>query len=127
MLSTHRTMCFRPVGMAPIELQEGTRQLIANLTRLPVALRRARLTWRHTRDPYATSIALVWNWRTYRALRGFPLRDLGDTKHSSQAFEPQRSHDSIAVLSGGSSRVEEGRSQESLRRESAQVELEMTS
>ncbi len=75
-LYTQDNVCFRPRGMTPVQLQEGTRWLIANLTRLPVALRRAGRTWRVTRSPLATFTALAWNWRTYRSLRHFPPRDV---------------------------------------------------
>ena len=67
---------FRPDGMTPAELQEGTRVLIEGLTRLPVALRRACATWRATRNSLATLVALGWNLRGRRGLRHFPLRDV---------------------------------------------------
>ena len=67
---------FQPVGMTPTELQEGTRWLIANLTRLPVTLRRAQATWRLTHDALTTLTALRWNYRSFRALRSYPLRDV---------------------------------------------------
>jgi radical SAM superfamily enzyme YgiQ (UPF0313 family) len=73
---TQDNVVFRPAGMSPVDLQAGTRKLIGNLTRLPVVLRRARRTWMHTRAALPTWIALAWNWRTHRALRGFPLRDV---------------------------------------------------
>ncbi len=69
-------VCFRPGGMTPLELQEGTRRLVAALTRLPVIVRRAVGTWRRTRDWLSTGAAFAWNWRTRRGLRGFPLRDV---------------------------------------------------
>jgi len=75
-LYSQDNVCFRPSGMTPAELQEGTRWLIASLTRLPVALRRAVVTWRHTHDLLPTWVALGWNWRSYRALRAFPLQDV---------------------------------------------------
>jgi radical SAM superfamily enzyme YgiQ (UPF0313 family) len=69
-------VCFRPEGMTPEALQEGTRQLLADLNRPAVAFRRAVATWRHTRNPLATLTALGWNWRTFRSLSGFPPRDV---------------------------------------------------
>ena len=69
-------VCFWPDGMTPAELQEGTRRLTTSLTRLPVTLRRAWMTWRHTRNRLATLAAFAWNWRTNRALRTFPPRDV---------------------------------------------------
>ena len=75
-LYTQENVCFRPQGMTAAELQEGTRWLIASLTRLPVALRRAVATWRFTRDPFATLSAFYWNCRAFRDLRYFPLRDV---------------------------------------------------
>jgi radical SAM superfamily enzyme YgiQ (UPF0313 family) len=75
-LYTQDNVCFRPQGMTMTELQEGTRWLIASLTRLPVALRRARTTWLFTRNALATLTAFGWNRRTYGALRTFPLRDV---------------------------------------------------
>lgn len=69
-------VCFRPIGMTTVELQEGTRWLIASLTRLPMALRRAWSTWSYTRNPWTTLIAFGWNWHTFRAIRTFPLRDV---------------------------------------------------
>lgn len=70
---------FLPDGMTAAELQAGTRDLIASLTRLPVALRRAHATWRATRSPLATMVALGWNFRGRRGLRHFPLRDVPAT------------------------------------------------
>ena len=75
-LYNQENVSFRPAGMTAVQLQEGTRWLIASLTRLPVTLRRAWGTWRHTRDPLAAFTALAWNWRTHRSLRSFPLRDV---------------------------------------------------
>jgi radical SAM superfamily enzyme YgiQ (UPF0313 family) len=75
-LYTQDNVCFQPLGMTAVDLQEGTRSLITNLTRLPVTLRRAVATWRHTHDALTTLTAFGWNWRTFRALRAFPLRDL---------------------------------------------------
>jgi radical SAM superfamily enzyme YgiQ (UPF0313 family) len=75
-LYTQDNVCFRPQGMTATELQEGTRRLIASLTRLPVALRRASTTWRFTHDPLATMTAFGWNWRSFGALRAFPVRDV---------------------------------------------------
>jgi radical SAM superfamily enzyme YgiQ (UPF0313 family) len=69
-------VCFRPSGMTPLELQEGTRRLVAALTRLPVIVRRAVGAWRRTRDWLSTGAAFAWNWRTRRSLRTFPLRDV---------------------------------------------------
>jgi radical SAM superfamily enzyme YgiQ (UPF0313 family) len=100
-LYTQDNVCFRPAGMTPIELQEGTRRLIASLTRLPVALRRARATWYHTRNPSATLIAFNWNWRTHRALRTFPLRDIGETQYTSRAFKTLPSHHRSEATPGG--------------------------
>ena len=75
-LYTQDNVSFRPQGMTVTELQEGTRWLIGSLTRLPVALRRARNTWRFTHNPLATLTAFGWNWRSFGALRAFPLRDV---------------------------------------------------
>lgn len=69
-------VCFQPTGMTPVELQEGTRWLISSLTRLPVALQRARATWRATHDPLTTLTALRWNCRSFQALRAFPIREV---------------------------------------------------
>lgn len=75
-LYSQNNVSFRPKGMSPAELQEGTRWLIASLTRLPVTLRRAWRTWRSTRDPFASCVSLAWNWQTFRALGSFPIRDV---------------------------------------------------
>ena len=75
-LYTQENVCFRPQGMTAAELQEGARWLIASLTRLPVTLRRAAATWRHTRDPFVTLSAFYWNWHILRTLRSFPVRDV---------------------------------------------------
>jgi radical SAM superfamily enzyme YgiQ (UPF0313 family) len=75
-LYTQDNVCFRPLNMSAAELQEGTRRLIADLTRLPVALGRARRTWGVTGDLLATLTALVWNVRTRSVLRRFPPRDV---------------------------------------------------
>ena len=80
-LYSQDNVCFRPRWMTPVELQEGARALIASMTCLPVTLRRAVATWRHTRDPLAVLTALVWNWRTSRSLRHFPARDV--RRHAS--------------------------------------------
>lgn len=75
-LYSQDNVSFRPSGMTPAQLQEGTRSLIASLTRLPTALRRAGMTWRYTRSALATFTCLVWNWRSHRNLRAFPLQDV---------------------------------------------------
>jgi radical SAM superfamily enzyme YgiQ (UPF0313 family) len=75
-LYVQNNVCFRPARMTPVELQEGTRQLILSLNRPMVALRRAWATWRRTRDPQTTLVCFGWNWRTFRSLRSFPLRDV---------------------------------------------------
>jgi radical SAM superfamily enzyme YgiQ (UPF0313 family) len=79
-LYTQDNVCFQPLGMTTVDLQESTRSLIASLTRPTITLRRAVATWRHTRDPFTTLVAFNWNWRTFRGLRGFPLRDVGRGK-----------------------------------------------
>jgi hypothetical protein len=81
-------VCFRPEGMTPEALQEGTRRLLADLNRPAVAFRRARATWRHTHDPLTTLVALGWNWRTFRSLSIFPPRDVREL--SSQDIGPSR-------------------------------------
>jgi radical SAM superfamily enzyme YgiQ (UPF0313 family) len=100
-LYTQDNVCFRPEGMTPMELQEGTRRLIAGLTRLPVALRRARATWRHTRDPLTTLIAFNWNRRTFRSLRTFPLRDVRHGQCGSFGSESLGTYGRTEVSSGG--------------------------
>ncbi|MGD2143570.1 MAG: radical SAM protein [Anaerolineae bacterium] len=80
------SVCFRPSEMSSTDLQKGTRSLIASLTRLPVALRRATATWRHTRDPFTVLMAFVWNWRTHRALRTFPIRDMPSPRGEFQVL-----------------------------------------
>jgi len=81
-------VCFRPLEMSAGELQERTRKLVASLTRLPVTWQRAAATWRHTGDPYTTLIALSWNWRTFRGLRAFPMRDVTRGSRTVSDSEP---------------------------------------
>jgi hypothetical protein len=72
------------------EAEPVWRQLIADSeARHPQARYRgrARNTWRHTRDPLATLIASGWNWRSFRALRTFPLRDVRGTRYTSTASQ----------------------------------------
>jgi len=94
-------VCFRPLGMTPHELQERTRALVASLTRLPVTLRRAVSTWRNTRDPFATFVALSWNWRTFHSLRSFPLRDVGRGPTVSPESDHVQALAGSGVVSGG--------------------------
>jgi radical SAM superfamily enzyme YgiQ (UPF0313 family) len=100
-LYTQDNVCFRPQGMTMTELQEGTRWLIASLTRLPVALRRARATWRFTRNALATLTAFGWNWRSFGALRAFPLRRVqGDGRpmmRRSEVTNMPREHGVVLV------------------------------
>jgi radical SAM superfamily enzyme YgiQ (UPF0313 family) len=78
-------VCFVPSGMTALELQQGASRLIAELTRLPDALRRAVATWRSTRKPLAALVAFAWNWRTHRSLRSFPARDVGELRAAARA------------------------------------------
>lgn len=94
-LYTQDNVAFCPQGMTAAELQEGTRWLIARLTRLPVLLARARRTWRHTRNPLATLIAFGWNWRTFQSLRDFPPRDVRTDKELAAAKIPPSTREGL--------------------------------
>jgi radical SAM superfamily enzyme YgiQ (UPF0313 family) len=75
-LYNYDNVAFQPARMTAVQLQEGTRNLIASLSRLPVSLKRMLTTWRSTRNPLGALSAFVWNWRTLRALRTYPLKDV---------------------------------------------------
>jgi radical SAM superfamily enzyme YgiQ (UPF0313 family) len=69
---------FLPAGMSPQELEVGTKQLVSDLTTLRRVFGQGLRTWRHTRDPVAGLVAAVWNYRSRRGLRSFPLRSTRD-------------------------------------------------
>jgi len=85
-------VCFRPLGMSTHELQETARTVLASLTGLPTALRRAVSTWRHTRDPFTTLVAYSWNRRTFRGLRTYPLKPLESRTNTGIEGEPVQAY-----------------------------------
>jgi radical SAM superfamily enzyme YgiQ (UPF0313 family) len=77
-LLTQDNVSFIPTGMSPLDLQTGTKQLIADVTTMRRVLRQGLRTWRSTRDPVAGLVSMIWNYRSRRALRTYPLQDVSD-------------------------------------------------
>jgi radical SAM superfamily enzyme YgiQ (UPF0313 family) len=73
---TQDNVSIMPTGMSPLELQVGAKKLIADLTSNRQVLKRGLRTWRYAGDPVAGLVALVWNYRSGRALRSYPLQDV---------------------------------------------------
>jgi len=94
-------VCFRPLDVTTHELQETARSVIAGLTELPTALRRAASTWRHTRDPFTTLVAFNWNRRTARGLRTYPLRAIEGKPGTVVEAEPVRVYAGSKLSSRG--------------------------
>lgn len=94
-------VCFRPLDITTHELQETARGVIAGLTDLPTALRRAASTWRHTRDPFTTLVAFNWNRRTARGLRTYPLRAIAEQPSTVVEAETMQAYAGSKISSGG--------------------------
>jgi radical SAM superfamily enzyme YgiQ (UPF0313 family) len=73
---TQDNVSIMPTAMSPLELQVGAKKLIADLTSHCQVLKRGLRTWRYAGDPVAGLVALVWNYRSGRALRSYPLQDV---------------------------------------------------